>query len=308
MAFLSAQSGDGECTLDRVPEFAERVLGTCQLLADCSWGHRMSSVLRIRDASDTIWFLKRHADRARYRAELTAYRKWLPALQDAAPRLRASDDSLQAIIFSAAPGEAASWPAAEDSGPLADRSAERDVQRQAGKIFHRLHDAQPALPWPDFSAVKLEQFDRLKPAAAALLEPRPLDIAGREIAALRHPRASPGPVPSRLHTPQLAGPPRRTVRNRLRMVWPGRASRRPRSSAPRRVGEQTRPACSVPRRLRPATEPGRPSDSPRLCRPRRSVASRQSAPDTPVLLRGRKPTVPASHHRPRHVVARLHFL
>jgi len=34
----------------------------------------MSSVLRIRDASDTIWFLKRHADWARYRAELTAYR------------------------------------------------------------------------------------------------------------------------------------------------------------------------------------------------------------------------------------------
>ncbi len=144
----------------------------------------MSSVLRIRDASDTIWFLKRHADRARYRAELTAYRKWLPALKDAAPRLRASDDSLQAIILSAAPGEAASWPAAEDSGPLADRSAERDVQRQAGKILHRLHDAQPALPWPDFSAVKLEQFDRLKPAAAAMLEPRPLDIAGEEIAAL----------------------------------------------------------------------------------------------------------------------------
>ncbi len=170
--------------MDRVPEFAERVLGTCELLADCSWGHRMSSVLRIRDASDTIWFLKRHADRARYRAELTAYRKWLPALKDAAPRLRASDDSLQAIILSAAPGEAASWPAAEDSGPLADRSAERDVQRQAGKILHRLHDAQPALPWPDFSAVKLEQFDRLKPAAAALLEPRPLDIAGGEIAAL----------------------------------------------------------------------------------------------------------------------------
>ena len=170
--------------MDRVPEFAERVLGTCELLADCSWGHRMSSVLPIRDASDTIWFLKRHADRARYRAELTAYRKWLPALKDAAPRLRASDDSLQAIILSAAPGEAASWPAAEDSGPLADRSAERDVQRQAGKILHRLHDAQPALPWPDFSAVKLEQFDRLKPAAAAMLEPRPLDIAGEEIAAL----------------------------------------------------------------------------------------------------------------------------
>jgi hypothetical protein len=144
----------------------------------------MSSVLRIRDADGTVWFLKHHGDSARYRAELTAYRKWVPALQDAAPRLRAFDDSLEAMVLSAVPGQAASWPASGGSGPVADRLAERAVQREAGKMLRRLHEAQPALSWPDFAAVKLGEFDRLKPAAAALLGPRELDLARAHIAAL----------------------------------------------------------------------------------------------------------------------------
>jgi Ser/Thr protein kinase RdoA (MazF antagonist) len=173
-----------EHTLDRLSQFAERALGSYELLADCSWGHRMSSVLRVRDKSGVIWFLKRHGDRARYRAELTAYRKWAGALGGAAPRLHAADDSLQTMILSAAPGEAAPWPAPEVIGGVADLSAERDVQREAGRILRRLHDAQPALPWPDFAAAKVEQLDRLKPSVAALLRPRDLNRAAAEIAAL----------------------------------------------------------------------------------------------------------------------------
>jgi hypothetical protein len=144
----------------------------------------MSSVLRLRDQNGLIWFLKRHGDCARYRAELTAYRSWVAALRDAAPRLRAADDALQAVILSAARGEAAPWPASEVSGPVADRSAERDVQREAGKVLRLLHDAQPARPWPDFAADKVAQFDCLKPFAAALLSPSELDRAGAEVAAL----------------------------------------------------------------------------------------------------------------------------
>jgi Ser/Thr protein kinase RdoA (MazF antagonist) len=144
----------------------------------------MSSVLRVRDKSGVIWFLKQHGERARYRAELAAYRKWVAALGDAAPRLHAADSSLQAMILSAAPGEPVSWPATEVTGPAADRSAERNVQREAGRILRRLHGAEPAMPWPDFAAVKTEQFDRLKSSAAALLRPRELDRAGAKIAAL----------------------------------------------------------------------------------------------------------------------------
>jgi hypothetical protein len=86
-------------------------------------------------------------------APVDGVRDWVPALRHAAPRLHAADDALLAIIV----------------------SAERDVQRRAGMLARRLHDAQPALPWPELSTAKLEQFDRLKPAAAALLEPRTLD-------------------------------------------------------------------------------------------------------------------------------------
>ncbi|HEY2640549.1 MAG TPA: hypothetical protein VGI66_11790, partial [Streptosporangiaceae bacterium] len=173
-----------ENALNRLLDYAERVLGPCELLADCSWGHRMSSVLRVRDADDIIWFLKRHASPERYAAELTAYRNWVPGLQDAAPRLRAFDDQLQAIILSAVLAEATSWPASEASGPWADRSAERHVQRAAGTILRRLHDTQPARLWPDFAAVKIGQFERLKAAAAALLEPRTLNLAGAHIATM----------------------------------------------------------------------------------------------------------------------------
>ncbi len=144
----------------------------------------MSSVLRIRDASGAIWFLKRHGDHARYLAELAAYREWVPALQDAAPHLRAFDNSLQAVILSAAPGEAAPWPATEAFCPGTDRPADRDLHRAAGKVLRRLHDAQPALPWPDFAVAKIQQFYRLKPAAAGLLRRSELDRAGEEVAAL----------------------------------------------------------------------------------------------------------------------------
>jgi hypothetical protein len=144
----------------------------------------MSSVFRIRDAGGAIWFLKRHRDQERYRAELTAYRQRVPALHDAAPRLRASDDSLQAVILSAVPGKAAPWPATEATGPPADRSAEQHVQREAGKVLRRLHGAQPPLPWPDFAEAKVQQFDRLKTAAAGLLRPQELNRAGEQVKAL----------------------------------------------------------------------------------------------------------------------------
>jgi Phosphotransferase enzyme family len=144
----------------------------------------MSSVLQLRDASGVAWFLKHHRDRGRYSSELAAYRNWVPALLDAAPLLCASDDSLLAMMLSAVPGEAARWPSPEATGPAADRAAERRTQREAGKILRRLHEAQPALPWPDFAAVKVEEFGRLRLDAAGLLRPRDLALAGAEVAAL----------------------------------------------------------------------------------------------------------------------------
>ena len=167
--------------MDRLLEFVERVLGAVELLSDCSWGHRLSSVLRLRDASGMVWFVKRHGDSARYRREVAAYRDWAPALGDAAPALRAYDDTLGAVILSAVPGEAAPWPEAV-SGDV--HAAEQAVQRAAGQALRLLHGAGPARPWPGFAAAKLAEFDQLRPAAAELLRPHELDTARAQVAAL----------------------------------------------------------------------------------------------------------------------------
>ena len=171
-------------TLDRLLGYAHQVLGPCELAEDRTWEHGMSSVLRIRDASGVTWFLKAHRDRERYRAELTAYRHWVPALLDKAPLLRACDGSLRAMILSAVPGEPASWPAATADGPDVDLSAEHLMQHEAGKALRLLHSAQSALPCADLATVKIKEFDRLRSSAAGLLRPRELDSARAEIQAL----------------------------------------------------------------------------------------------------------------------------
>jgi Ser/Thr protein kinase RdoA (MazF antagonist) len=170
--------------LNHLRDYAHQILGSCELLEDSSWGHHMSAVLRLRDASGAEWFLKCHRDRARYDAELTAYRTWVAALKARAPRLRAFDESLQAMIVSALPGRPASWPAPQPGQVGTTLAEERAVHRAAGETLRRLHDAQPAIPWPDFAADKMQQFNSLGPAVATLLTRRQLDAARTEIARL----------------------------------------------------------------------------------------------------------------------------
>jgi hypothetical protein len=170
-----------KATLDRLLDYANHVLGPCELAEDCTWEHRMSSVLRIRDASGVMWFLKAHRDRERYRAELTAYRYWVPALHDKAPRLRAFDSSLQAVILTSVPGAPAGWPTETVNGPNADLSAERAVQREAGQTLRLLHNAQPPLAWTDLAAVKIKEFESLKSSAIELLQARQLATARAKI-------------------------------------------------------------------------------------------------------------------------------
>jgi Ser/Thr protein kinase RdoA (MazF antagonist) len=184
---------DGDQTVpDLSLGYAEQILGPCELVQDCSWGHRMSSVLRLRDASGTIWFLKRHRDRERHLAEVAAYRQWVPALGTSAPALRAFDSSLGTIILSPVPGEPAPWPApALDQLATGQRVHEADysaddaaLQHDAGTLLRRLHEAQPALPWNDFGPAKIDELDRLRPVAAGLLTARELGFAQAEVAAL----------------------------------------------------------------------------------------------------------------------------
>jgi hypothetical protein len=170
---------------DGALDYAAQVLGPCELVQDCSWEHRMSSVLRVRDADGLTWFLKCHADRARYNAELLAYRRWVPALGGSAPRLRAFTDLLAAIIVSAVPGEPVPWPNRE-TGRLSDVGlpAEQAMHSHAGMLLRKFHDGQKARPCSDFGLAKAANFDRLRPRAAGLLTRRELDRARGAVAAL----------------------------------------------------------------------------------------------------------------------------
>lgn len=163
----------------------------------------MSAVLCLRDADGLTWFLKRHGDRERYTAELRAYRQWVPALGGSAPRLRACNDSLATIILSAVPGESAPWPAEEASGlPHSVRAVEQAMQRHAGALLHVFHGAADPGPCDDLGAAKLEEFDRLRPLAAALVTQRELESARSRVAALDGMRCT-GRVPChRDYTPR----------------------------------------------------------------------------------------------------------
>jgi Ser/Thr protein kinase RdoA (MazF antagonist) len=186
-----------------VLEFAGQVLGPCELVQDCSWAHGMSAVLRLRDARGVTWFAKRHHERDRHDAEVTAYRRWVPALGGRAPRLHAADDVRSAIIVSAVPGEPAPWPAADlrappDTGRLADQA----LHREAGRLLRRLHDARPPLPWDDWGAATIAEFDGLMPRASQLLGKRDLALARAQAGTLSG-LPCPGQVPChRDYTPR----------------------------------------------------------------------------------------------------------
>lgn len=168
-----------------VKEYAEQILGPCDVEQDLSWDHGLSVVLRLRDVAGGTWFVKRHADRDRHSAEVLAYRQWVPALRANAPRLRAVNDSLATIILTAVPGKPAPWPGT-DAQALSEtaRAAELALHRQAGRLLFRFHQAQPPVRWESFGATKLAEFDALAPPATALLGKRELALARAEVEAL----------------------------------------------------------------------------------------------------------------------------
>jgi Ser/Thr protein kinase RdoA (MazF antagonist) len=186
-----------------VLEFAGQVLGPCELEQDYSWAHGMSAVLRLRDARGVSWFAKQHRERDRHEAEVTAYRQWVLALSGHAPRLHAADDVRSALIVSAIPGEPVPWPAADLRAlPDTDRLAEQALQREAGVLLRRFHDAQRPVPWDDWGTAKVAEFDGLIPMASRLLGKRDLALVRAEVATLSG-LPCPGQVPChRDYTPR----------------------------------------------------------------------------------------------------------
>jgi len=133
---------------DELEAYAAEVLGPCHVTADRSWNHGEACVLELRTADGVSWYAKRSRGERNYRRERTAYLSWVPALADRAPRLRAYDDTLRALVVSAVDGR-----------PTA--GSEPDLQHQAGVLLRRYHEAAPPESGPEFAdqaAVQLEHW------------------------------------------------------------------------------------------------------------------------------------------------------
>jgi Ser/Thr protein kinase RdoA (MazF antagonist) len=156
-----------------VAAWVVRVLGPCDVVADHSWAHGDSQVVRVRAADGTDWFVKRHRYADRYDREVAAYRRWVPVFGDRAPVLRAHDDELRVLLLSAVPGAPGT---AEGDRP--------EIQHQAGRLLRVMHSAQPPEPWPDFAGQRLASFHKWSATADGLLDAKAVDFVRGQVEGL----------------------------------------------------------------------------------------------------------------------------
>ena len=125
---------------------AEAFLGPCTVVREHSWPHRGAAVLEVRDARGRRWFAKRHQRQDQYDRELSAYRRWVPALRPNAPDLRAWDDERRTLVLSALPGR-----------PVPEENA--DLYLAGGALLRRLHDAEEFAPDPDHATARAAELE-----------------------------------------------------------------------------------------------------------------------------------------------------
>ena len=147
------------------------VLPSPTVCRDHSWLRGKSAVIEVRDLAGETWFVKQHRETRWYRSEVAAYRRWVPALGDRAPTLRAFDDGLRVLVLSAVGGREPDW-------------LDPAVQHDAGSLLRRLHDADQPQPWPDMVGEKLGQFDQWETRAAGMLSSAELAFVRSELRAL----------------------------------------------------------------------------------------------------------------------------
>ncbi|SDS58446.1 phosphotransferase enzyme family protein [Actinopolymorpha singaporensis] len=140
-----------------VLSFVGTVLGPCTVVREHTWPHRGAAVFEVRDAKGRRWFAKRHQRQGQYDRELSAYRRWVPALRPNAPVLRAHDDERRTLVLSAVPGQA-----------VPEQSV--DLYHAGGALLRRLHDAEEFGRDPDYAAVKAAELDGWLARADGLLD------------------------------------------------------------------------------------------------------------------------------------------
>jgi aminoglycoside/choline kinase family phosphotransferase len=135
------------------------LLQLCRRLLDAdavpvTWhpGHAGTRVLRASTAEHGEVIVKVHRSPERHTQEVHAYRAWIQALGDRAPRLLAATNDPPAMVITAVPGV-----------PLNQRQldpkAEQDAYRQAGQLLKKLHAAGPPRLEPDWTAWLAERAE-----------------------------------------------------------------------------------------------------------------------------------------------------
>jgi Phosphotransferase enzyme family len=115
--------------------FAAQGAGPVVTVADRSWPRDGSRVWELAGTSGERFYLKQHQSQRFHDREVTAYRRWAPALGTGrAPRLLAADPGLRAVLITALPGQIA-------RGPHIPEADEPEIHRQAGTLLRRLHSA-----------------------------------------------------------------------------------------------------------------------------------------------------------------------
>ncbi|MEO3746130.1 aminoglycoside phosphotransferase family protein [Plantactinospora sp. B5E13] len=133
-------------------ELCRRLLDTDGVPVTWHPGHAGTQVLRASTAEHGEVIVKQHRSQERHTQELHAYRTWISAFGDRAPRLLAATDDPPAIVITAVPGIPL------DQRKL-DPEAERNSYRQAGQLLRTLHAAGPPRLEPDWTAWLAERAE-----------------------------------------------------------------------------------------------------------------------------------------------------
>lgn len=126
-------------------QFASRILGPVEFVADHSWDYAEAHVVEVSDSAGGRWIAK-HCFRTKvFDREVSALEKLAPAV-GRAPTLRAKDREEKIFIMPRLPGRAGTASTSEQF-------------RQAGELTRRLHDATPATPLPDLAERLTEHME-----------------------------------------------------------------------------------------------------------------------------------------------------
>ncbi|MEU8262603.1 aminoglycoside phosphotransferase family protein [Micromonospora sp. NPDC048999] len=138
--------------LDLLLRLCQRLLDTDAVPVAWHPGHAGTRALRASTSDHGEVIVKAHRSPERHTQEVHAYRTWIPALGDRAPRLLAATDDPPAIVVTAVPGV-----------PLTQRQldpeTEQDAYRQSGRLLATLHAAGPPRFEPDWTAWLAERAE-----------------------------------------------------------------------------------------------------------------------------------------------------